>query len=147
MKQPFTVNKLFSLLVAVAPNRIRIREILPYGFGITVSWESDQLALLSTPLTLEIRDVLSVPNRQPVIRIYQIDELGTRTICVGGLVPRTSYDVCLNASYSDIPSSIDVACGFTTTVGEDPPHIDIEQCLQPNEIIGQQVQNPTRTWT
>lgn len=112
-----------------------------------MSWESDHLAVLSTPLTLEIRDVLSVPNRQPVIRIYQIDELGTSTICVGGLVPRTSYDVCLNASYSDRPSSIDTTCDFTTTVGEDPPHIDIEQCLQPNEIIGQQVQNPTRTWT
>ena len=112
---------------------------------ITVSWESDQLALLST-LTLEIRDV-PLPDRQPVIRIYQIDDRTTPTICGGGLAAGTSYNVCLNASYNDRPSSVDVTCRFTTTVGQDPSHIDTEECLQPNEIIGQPVQNPTRTWT
>ena len=93
-----------------------------------MGWELDQLALLST-LSLEIRDVPSLPDRQPVIRIYQIDEHTTPTICIGGLAPWTSYNVCLNASYSDRPSSIDVTCSFTTTVEQDPPHIDIYQAM------------------
>ena len=98
-----------------------------------------------SPLFIEIQDIPSLSDGQPLTRIYRIDDLASPTVCVGGLTPETTYNVCVNASYSDRPS-IDVSCRFTMTVDQDPAHIDTDQCRTPSDIIGTPLTQPTSKW-
>ena len=105
---------LFSSFSTVSPNRILIRNLVPYDKGITVIWDSDRMDLLVN-LFITVEQQASSGTES---LIYNISDLMAKENCVGGLKLETNYKVCVNATYRDLGDMQQQDCNFTTTLSQ-----------------------------
>ena len=96
-------------------------------------WESDRVELLQRVVITVIEQDIS-SNNQPRIMTYDVSGLTATERCVGGLKPKTSYRVCVNASYSDI-ADMQQNCRVSVTRQQDEMN-DGVQCSLPTTTTG-----------
>ena len=96
-------------------------------------WESDRVELLQRVVITVIEQDIS-SNNQPRIMTFNISGLTATERCVGGLKPKTSYRVCVNASYSDI-ADMQQDCAVSVTRQQDEMNDGI-QCSLPTTTTG-----------
>ena len=133
--------KLFSSSFStVSPNRILIRNLIPYDKGITVNWDSDRMdQLVNVLITVEQQASSGTESLT-----YNISDVMANERCLGGLKLETNYKVCINATYRDL-DDMQQDCNFTTTSSQLNPTNNGIQCSLPNTSTTTTTGTPQRS--